>query len=211
MRLGCGGCLTAFVLVICLAAVLVATGWAATRVLQAPELTAEVPTAADSSTAQHKIYELATRPRRAGGAPVVLSEREINALLSRQLAGELPFSATVVRLIGDEQVEINGALPLGQLLADVPGAGLLERLPGRWARRPVWLHLHTRSRVETVGGRRQLRLDVRRVAVGRLPLPRITARLLLDPDSLRWLRITLPDHVQSVTIEPGRAVIRLAS
>jgi hypothetical protein len=44
-----------------------------------------------------------------------------------------------------------------------------------------------------------------------MPLPRITARLLLEPESLRWLRLRLPDHVEDVTIEPGRAVIRFAS
>jgi hypothetical protein len=211
MRLGCGGCLAASIFVICMGAGVGAAGWATARALQRPAVTAEVPTAADSGAAQHKIYEIVTRPRRPGGAPVVLSERELNALLSRQLADELPFSTTVARLIGDDQLEIAGALPLRQLLAEVPGSGLVDRLPGRWSGRRVWLHLYVRARVETVGGRRQLHLDVERFAAGRMPLPRITARLLLEPESLRWLRLRLPDHVEDVTIEPGRAVIRFAS
>jgi hypothetical protein len=211
MRLGCGGCLAASIVVICVGAGLAAAGWVAAVALQRPAVTAEAPTVADSTAAQHKIYEIASHPPRGGGNPIVLNEREINALLSRQLADELPFSTTTARLIGDNQVEIVGALPLRRLLADVPSSGLVDRLPGRWSGRRVWLHLYVHARVETVGGRHQLRLDIERFAAGRLPLPRIAARLLLDPDSLRWLRLRLPDHVQGVTIEPGRAVIRFAS
>jgi hypothetical protein len=211
MRLGCGGCLLAIALLACLAGAIGGIGWATARLLEDPGVTVDSPTAADSSSAQHKLYELMSRTRHAAREPTVLTEREINALLSRQLADEVPLTSLIARLLGGDQVEIAGLLPLRQLLIDVPGSRVLELLPERWATRPVWLHLHTRARMEVTGSRRHLRLEVERFEVGRLRLPRIATRLLLEPESLRWLRLALPDDIQSITIEPGRAVIRVAS
>ena len=61
------------------------------------------------------------------------------------------------------------------------------------------------------GPRRQLRLDVESFAVGRQRLPARALRLLLDPAALGLLQWPLPEHVERVSIEPGRVVIRGAS
>jgi hypothetical protein len=209
MRLGCGGCLATLMLLACLAGAVAAGAWAVSLALQDPAVTVETPTAADSSRAQRKLFGLGDRGRR--GETVVLSEREVNALLSRQLAGELPFTSSAVRLLGNDRLELAGQLPLQQALADSGTSALLDPLPRSWARHPVWLHVHAHARVDAGGRRPQLRLDVEQFALGRLPLPRIAARLLLDPESFRLLRLPLPEGVDSVAIEPGRAVIRIAS
>ncbi len=210
MRLGCGGCLVTVFVVALVAAVVGGSTWLVVRGLENPGIVAEQPTAADSSRAQRKIFDLANRGHRAG-EQIVLTEREINALLSRQLAGELPFSSSVARLVGDGRIELAGQLPVRQLLAESPAAAVLDLIPEGWGRRPVWVHLQTRARVEPRGARRQLRLDVERFAIGRLPLPGSAVRVLFDPESLRFLRLPLPDNVDAVVIEPGRATIRIAS
>jgi hypothetical protein len=56
--------------------------------------------------------------------------------------------------------------------------------------------------------RRALRLSARRVAVGRQRVPVVVLRLMLDPSSLKLMRIVLPPNVETVRIEPGRVVIQ---
>jgi hypothetical protein len=56
--------------------------------------------------------------------------------------------------------------------------------------------------------RRALRLKARRVAIGRQRVPVVVLRLVLDPSSLRLMRIALPPHVETVRIKPGRVVIQ---
>ncbi|OGK80640.1 MAG: hypothetical protein A2050_12415 [Candidatus Rokubacteria bacterium GWA2_73_35] len=211
MRVGCLGCLTLLALV----AALVGGVWVGTRTLQEPALAIPEASAADGVRAQQKIFELARRKSESAGH-VILTEREVNAFLTRHLAGaaDLPLTGIAVRLRGDGLVEFKGRLPLRQVV----GAPLLSTLaglvPAGWLERPVWLHVGARPRVEPPaarGGRRQLYLDVERFAVGRQPLPTVLLRLLLDPVALRALAWPLPDGVGSVTIETGRAVIRPAS
>jgi hypothetical protein len=61
------------------------------------------------------------------------------------------------------------------------------------------------------GARRQLSLDVEDFAVGRQRLPAGMLRVLLDPAAVGLLRWPLPEHVERVSIEPGRVVIHGAS
>ena len=42
-------------------------------------------------------------------------------------------------------------------------------------------------------------------------MPALALRLLMDPGGVGLLRWPLPSHIESVTIEPGRAIIRTAS
>jgi hypothetical protein len=59
--------------------------------------------------------------------------------------------------------------------------------------------------------RRTVRLDARRVVIGRQRVPRLTLRLLLDPSSLRLTRIALPPNVHTVRVERGRVIIQTTS
>lgn len=211
MKLGCSGCLGSLILVILAVLAIVGTVGAAWRVLARPDAAMlPTPTAADGSRAQQKLFDLVRRPQLTH--PVIITEGEINALLTRHLvqARGVRIDTLGVRLVGDDRVELTGQLTILQLLEEAglaAGAGLLPR---RWLDRRVWVYLGARARVDGED-RRQLRLDVEDFALGRQPLPVWTLRLMLDPAALGLLRWPLPAHVHSVTIEPGRVIIRGAA
>ena len=215
MRLGCLGCLTVLIGV----ALVAGSAWFGVRMLQEPAFPAVATTAADGVRAQQKIFEVVQRSAgrsKTNGEPIVLSERELSAFLSRHLAeaADVPFSDVGLRLAGSGIAEFKGRLPLRHLLSEAPLSALAMAVPAAWLERSVWLRLGTRARIEpgtTRAQRRYLRLDVVEFAVGRQWLPAPVIRLLLDPATLRVLRWPVPDRVEAVTIENGRVVIRIAS
>lgn len=215
MRLGCLGCLTVLIVV----ALVAGSAWFGFRMLQEPGFPVVPTTAADGARAQQKIFELVRRGAgRSGtnGEPVILSERELNAFLSRHLAeaADVPFSDVGLHLAGREIAEFKSRLPLRHLLTEPPLSALAGAVPAAWLERPVWLRLSVRARIEpgtTRAQRRYLRLEVVEFAVGRQWLPAPLVRLLIDPATLRVLRWPVPDGVEAVTIEKGRVVIRIAS
>lgn len=209
MRLGCGGCLSTCVALLVVGLVVAAGGWAVVRLLQAPAVERVSSTPEDGARAQQKIFDLARRAGRTG--PVVLTEAELNAFVSRHLdPADLPLRDPVIRLRGDDLAEIVGTVPLGRLLHESPLASFADALPGGWLARPVWLTVVTRVGL-TTESRRSLRLDARRVVIGRQRVPAVVLRLVLEPSSLRLTRIALPPAVQAVRIERGRVIIQVTS
>lgn len=209
MRLGCGGCLSTVVTLLAVGLMVAAGGWAVVRLLQAPSVERVQFSAADGVRAQQKIFDLARRAARAG--PVVLTEAELNAFVSRHLDPvDLPFRDPVIRLRGDDLVEVVGTVPLGRLVRESPLAPLADALPAGWLARPVWLTVATRPGLSTEP-RRALRLDARRVMIGRQRVPALMLRLVLEPSSLRLMRIALPPAVQAVRVERGRVIIQATS
>lgn len=214
MKLGCG-CTLALLPVVGLAAGCL---WVGAQMLRTPEISPVSTTAAEGKAAQDKLFALiagGSRGQKSTAGSVVLSERELNAFLSRHLGqvGELPLSDIGIRLPESGRVEIVARVPLRNLLSEPPVAGVRGSIPTRWLDRRVWLHFDGDARVEAGGsaGRRYLRLDLRRFSVGRQPLPTVLTRLMLDPATSALLRWRLPDSVIDITIEPGRAVVRTAS
>ena len=184
---------------------------AGARMLAKPAAAAlPATTAADGSRAQQKIFSIA----RAGQLPqpVILTEAEINALLSRHIveARGVRLNALAVRLVGGDRIELTGQAPLRQFLDEAGVSAAAGLLPARWVEHPMWVHVGARPHISE-GPRRQLSLEVEDFAVGRQRLPARTLRLLLDPAAVGLLRWPLPEHVREVTIEPGRVVIRGAS
>jgi len=211
MRMGCSGCLAvlAFWSLLGIGAV-GAGGWVALRLTQAPDIEVPATTQADNARAQRKILDIVRRSPQAGKAPVILSERELNALIARQLAGEIPFSTPVARLPRGGTLHFAGRLPVRQLLAEHPLAAFATALPAPWLDHPVWLQVRARVTVEQ-GARPYARMHVDEFQVGRQRLPVLLLRLLLDPTSLTLLHLPLPDNVEDIHIEPGRLIIRTAS
>lgn len=193
-----------------LAVVVGAIGWGVILVRQAPDVPVLVADAEDSARAQHKVFQLVGRGRGKLVGPVVFTEAEVNALVSRQLAGQLPLSSPVVRLLAGDTVELFGRVPARRLLLDSPLSWLSDLLPSGWGRREVWLRIRAHATLEA-GARPRLRFEPTEFAVGRLPLPTVMVRLLLDPGTLAIFRWSLPEDVVAVTIDAGRATIRGAS
>ncbi len=211
MRLGCAGCLGGIVVALGLAVVVGAALWGFVLVRQAPDVPVLVTTAEDSARAQQKVFQLVSgRARGKPAGPVVFTEAEVNAFMSRQLAGQVPLSSPVVRLLAGNTVELFGLVPARRLLVDSPLSWLSEVLPSGWGRRDVWLRIRAHATLE-VGPRPRLRFEPSEFAVGQLPLPTVMVRLLLDPGTLAILRWSLPEDVEAVTIDAGRATIRVAS
>ena len=211
MKLGCTGCLSALVVlaiaVVTLGAVLGVGG----RMLRQPTITPILTTAEDGSRAQQKIYDL-TRRRRAAAETVAITEAEVNALLTRHLveARGVQLGAPSIRLLGGDRVEITGYRPLSRVLEELSLAALGGLLPSGWREHPIWFRIGAHVRVEERPPR-HLQLNVDAVMVGRQRVPAMALRLLLDPGGVGLLRWPLSSHIESVTIEPGRAVIRTAS
>jgi len=210
MRLGCAGCLGGIVVAFGLAVVVGAALWGFVLVRQTPDVPVVATTAEDSARAQQKVFQLVSRGRGKPVGPVVFTEAEVNAFMSRQLAGQVPLSSPVVRLLAGNTVELFGRVPARRLLVDSPLSWLSEVLPSGWGTREVWLRIRAHATLE-VGPRPRLRFEPSEFAVGQLPLPTVMVRLLLDPGTLAIFRWSLPQDVEAVSIDVGRATIRVAS
>jgi hypothetical protein len=202
-----------------LAGVLVALGlavvlggaiWGVILVQQTPEMPAIAATAEDSARAQQKVFQIVGRGRGKPIGPVVFTEAEVNALVRRQLAGQLPLSSPAVRLLAGDTVELFGRVPARRLLVESPIPWLSDVVPAGWGRREVWIRIRAQAKLDT-GRRPRLRFEPSEFAVGRLPLPTVMVRLLLDPGTLGIFGWSLPEEVEAVTIDAGRATIRVAS
>ena len=201
MRAGCGGCLGTVFLAALLVGGSLGALWIGLRCLREPHMDLSPVTAADSARAQRKVFEAVQ-----GAAEVVLSEREVNAFLRRNL-GDLPIASPAARLLAGDMVELVGSLPLQRVVAEYPFAILLDVLPVRTLERPVWLGIRARVTVDA-WPRRSLRLDVHEFSVGRQRLPVMTLRLMADPAVLATLHLPLPGTIESVRVEPDRLIIR---
>ncbi|MGH7389081.1 MAG: hypothetical protein ACREM3_06420 [Candidatus Rokuibacteriota bacterium] len=212
MRLGCAGCLTVMIAFTLVAGAL----WSVAGLLQAPDTPLVTASQEDWVTAQQKLFNLVRRSRGRArqGQTATLSEREVTAVVSRQLAqtSALPLSGTSVRLLAGGTAEIMGRLPLRVAIGDAPLAFALDWVPAGWSQRPVWMVIEVRPRLEgKEAGRRYLNLDVERFAVGRRRLPGVTLRLLLSTAALRYFSVPVPDVLEDVSIERGRLQLRTAS
>jgi hypothetical protein len=210
-RLGCLGCLPLLV-------VLVVGGgavWAGFQVTRAPDVIAPPTAKADGVRAQQKIFDLLRRGGSGRPRVVSLSEAELNAFLARHLEpADLPLRHLAVRLPAERRGEIVGQLPLRDVLSVAPLSSLAGILPIAWLDRGIWLSLHTRvslERGDATRDRRYLRLDVERFWLGRLRLPEVMLRVLLDPAALRHLRWPLPSAIDGVQVERGQVIIQSGS
>jgi hypothetical protein len=207
MRLGCTGCLGTLVGLALVSLLVGGVAALGSRMLATPDSSASPTSAADGSRAQQKLFGLARQNRR--GSTVSLTEGELNALLDRHLveAGGTRLSGLRATLVGDDRVDIRADTSLERVLAEVGLRTVAGMLPARWRSRPVQLRVRGHVDVEDTASR-HLRLDVEALTIGRQPVPTPALRLLVDPAAVGLLRWRLPDHVETVAVEPGRVVIR---
>ena len=206
------GCLTALVLV----AAVGGAAWGIFEILRRPDFSPVALSPADGQRAQQKIFEILRRSESGRSRATALSERELNAFLRGHLGNEsdLPLRDLVVHLPQDGEAEIIGQLPVHQVLASPPFSALTSLMPERAREHRLWLTMLTRVTVETVEAsrdRRRLRLDVRRFQIGRLRLPEVMMRVLLDPSALTLLRWHIPAGIEDVRVEPGRLIVKARS
>jgi hypothetical protein len=207
MRLGCTGCLGSILVIGLTMAVLGGGVVLGVRLLALPDTEEPRTSAAEGSRAQQKLLALARRDRRAGA--VTLTEGEVNSLLDRHVveAGGTRLSGLAVHLPGQNRVDLRARTTLGKVLDEAGLGGAATALPRRWQARPVLLRAVGQVRIDDTAPR-QLRLDLDAFYLGTQALPPAVLRLLLDPATAALLRWRLPEHVERVTIDPGRVTIQ---
>src|SRR5438552_2866867 len=152
MRVGCVGCL----LVILIAAILgIAAAGAlffSANIFEDLDIQAPPFTLGDGYRAQQKLYEIILREGQKSSRrdPVGLSERELNAFLSRHLleSASLSFSRLSVLLLSDNSVEFRGRTELRNLLKGFPFAQIAPYLPPGKLDEPVWIRVSGRLKME---------------------------------------------------------------
>jgi hypothetical protein len=196
-------------------AVVGGVAWAGFQIVRAPDFIAPPTAKADGIRAQQKMFDFFRRGSGGRARSMTLSEREVNAFLSRHVeeTPDMPLRNLAVRLVGEGRGDITGQIPVRELLSVAPLSALAGHLPAGWLDHPLWLSLRTRVILEGKDGardRRQIRLDVERCWLGRLRLPEIMLRVLLDPAALRLLRWQAPSTIDGIRIEPGRLIVQSA-
>jgi hypothetical protein len=217
MRLGCLGCLCiigGIVLLVCLVA---GALFFSANIFEALDVQPAPFSQADGYRAQQKIYEIVLREgqRSARRDPVVLSEREINAFLSRHLldAANLSFSPLSVSLLPDNSLEFRGRTNLRVLMQGFPFAQLALLLPAGKLDEPVWVRVRGRLKVERGQIRREreyARLEVSEFALGTQPLSVWILQAMVRPGGQNVLRWQIPSVVESIGVENGRLLIKTA-
>ncbi len=213
MKPGCLGC-GLLVVVILAVGVAVAGGlFLSVNIFLDPDVRPASFSKSDGFSAQNKLFEVVLRQsgRSSRTDPIVLTEREANAFLSRHLeeAAGLRLSPIVVRFTRQE-VLIQGQTPLRSLLTGPPFAQLAPYVPGARLDQPVWVTVRGRVVLapDTMGGNRHGRLELTDLALGKQPVSSILVYVMMGPTASELLRWRVPAVVRAVDIEDGRALIR---
>jgi hypothetical protein len=217
MRLGCLGCLCVLGGLILFASLAAGALFFSANIFEALDVQPTPFSASDGYRAQQKLYEVVLREgqRSVRREPIVLSEREINAFLSRHLldTANISFSLLSVSLLPDSSLEIRGRTTLRALMQGFPFAQLALLLPDGKLDEPVWVRVRGRLVVERGQIRREreyARLDVSEFALGTQPLSVWILQAVVRPGGQNVLRWQIPTVVESIGIENGRLLIKTA-
>jgi hypothetical protein len=213
MKPGCIGCglLVAVVLAI---GVSVAGGlFLSVNIFLDPDVRPASFSKSDGFSAQNKLFEVVLRQTGRSGRtdPIVITEREANAFLSRHLeeAAGLRLAPIVVRFTRNE-VLVQGQTPLRSLLTGPPFAQVAPYIPGARLDQPVWVTARGHIVVEpdTAGPVRHGRVELTELALGKQPVSSILLYVMMGPVASGLLRWQVPSVVRAVEIEDGRVLIR---
>ncbi len=210
MRLGCFGC---FVLVIVVLAVLVLAGgilFLSANIFRSPDVRPVSFSRGDGYSAQQKLYEVELRQsgRSSRKDPIILTEREANAFLSRHLAeaAGIPLSPLVVRF-DKGQFFAQGQTALRNILQGPPFGYLLPYIPDKRLDQPVWITVRGRISVEG-GATRYGTVTLTELILGRQPVHSYLLYVMMGPSGAGLFHWPVPAAVESVQMEEGQAIIR---
>ena len=214
MRLGCIGCLLLIIVILVVVLTVAGILFLSANIYGVPEVVETEFTRGDGYAAQQKLFEVLLRDsgRSSRKDPIVLSDREVNAFLSRHLSQSagLPLSPLIVRFSPGEAF-IQGRTPLRKLLQGPPFAQLLPYIPDQRLDRPVWVTVRGRLSVESSlggGAARYGKVSLVTLWLGKQPVSGWLLTIMMGPSSAYLLRWQVPSIVESINIEEGQLVIK---
>ena len=215
MRLGCVGCLLVILIIVIFGVGAAGAVFFSANIFDEPEVQVTPFTTSDGYRAQQKLYEIVLRDgkRSSRADPIVFTERELNAFLSRHLidAADLSFSPISIVLFPDNTIEFRGRTLLRNLMQGVPFAQIAPYLPKSRADQPVWVRIRGELRLErgTVQRDREYgRLDVAEFALGTQPIGAWVLKFMLGGAGQSLFRWPVPSVVKGITVEDGRLIVQ---
>jgi hypothetical protein len=214
MRLGCFGCLFLAVGLMFLAIVSGGFLFLSGNIFEDPRFDPLEWSRADASTARAKLAEIALRDGGQSGRqdPILIGERELNALVARHLAevGGIKFEPFALRLTRGQFV-LQGRTVIGNLLQGPPFAQLASQFPAAQLNRPIWIT--ARGYITVDPGEPGLRPGRARITLteftlGKQPVGTWPFYIVMGPTGAGLLRWAVPGTVRDVEIDDRRLVIR---
>jgi hypothetical protein len=214
MKLGCAGCVILIVLLTFLAALVGAFFAMSGNIFEEPHFEALDWSRSDASAARSTLREIILRDAGQSGRhdPVLLNQREINALVARHLAetAGLRFDPFAIRLT-QGQFLLQGRTALRSLLQGPPFAQLGAYLPASQLDRPIWITVRGYIVVQPGElGRKPGRALVvmTEFNLGRQPVGNWPFSAVMGSAGSGLLKWPVPGAVQDIDIEDRRVLIR---
>lgn len=213
MRLGCVGCLLLIIVILVIVISAAAVIFLSVNIFGTPDGPPGSHSKGDGYAAQQKLYELLLRQsgQSTRRDPIVLTEREANAFLTRHLeeAAGVPLSPLSVRFFKGE-ASLQGQTPFKKLLQGPPFAQLLPYIPDKRLDQPVWVTVRGRISVKPgPGGRtRYGEVTLTDFTLGKQPLSASLLYVMLGPSGAGLLRWQVPTVVEGMEVDDGRLIIR---
>ncbi len=214
MKLGCAGCLILIVVLTFLAVLVGGFFFLSGNIFAAPHFEVLDWSRSDASAARYRLHEITLRDTGQSGRqdPVLLNEREINALVARHLAetAGLRFDPFAMRLL-QGQFLLQGRTVLRSLLQGPPFAQLAAYLPASQLDRSIWITVRGYVAVQpgVPGGKPgQARVVLTEFNLGRQPLGSWPFSAVMGSAGSGLLKWPVPGAVRDVDIEDRRVVIR---
>jgi hypothetical protein len=214
MRIGCAGCLILMVSLIFLAILGGGFFFLSGNIFEEPHFEVLDWSRADASTSRYKLSEVIQRDsgQSVRQDPIILTEREINALVARHLSetAGLRFDPFATRLTSG-QFLLQGRTLVRSLLQGPPFAQLAAYLPAAQLDRPIWLSVRGYIAVqpgEHGGKPGRARVMLTEFNLGRQPVGSWPFSIVMGPAGSRLLTWSVPGALREIDIEDGRVVIR---
>ena len=214
MKLGCAGCLLLMVGLIFLTALAGGFIFLSGNIFEEPRFEILDWSRGDASAPLYKLSEIIQRDTGQSGRqdPIVLTEREINALLARHLSetAGLRFDPFATRLT-QGQFLLQGRTVVRSLLQGPPFAQLAGYLPAAQLDQPIWLSVRGYIALQRGGGAGKpgrARVMLTEFNLGRQPVGNWLFSVAMGPAGSRLLTWSVPGALRDVDIEDRRVMIR---